>query len=358
MLALTIGLVLPASRLQAFGPPAPPPGLFEAHPTATPVPLPTFTPTAPPAVTATPVAPATVAPVLAPPAALPAAAAAPAAPQVQRLFFPRLGRGVSLHGASNSHGTEDPLASSFDYVTKAADTLDGLALEFGRDASTMRCVRRADGSAVSALTPGESVIIPAAGDLCHQVKAGETLASIATWYGVPAADLAAPNQLAGTELVAGQTLLIPNARSKYRNPSDVNIPRQPSNNWRYGDGHFIWPIDRDKVWVSQGFRNGKHMAVDLATAAGTLVRAADTGVVVKAGWTDNGYGYRIILDHGIDYISLYAHLSEYYVKEGDVVKKGDVIGMVGSTGNSTGPHLHFEVRDFGYLIDPLLVLPK
>ena len=286
-------------------------------------------------------------------------AAAPPGAAAQRLYFPRLAHGLGFQKAAPSHGdSDDPLANGFVYLVKAGDTLDGLALEFGRDAKTMLCVRRPDGSAISTLTPGESVLIPALGDLCHQVKAGETLATIATWYGIPADSLMAPNQLNSAAVVAGQTLLIPNARNRYRNPAEINAPRQPSNNWRYGDGHFIWPIERDKVWVSQGFRNGKHMAVDLATTVGTLVRAADTGVVVKAGWTDNGYGYRIILDHGIDYITLYAHLGEYYVKEGDVVKKGDVIGMVGSTGNSTGPHLHFELRDFGYLVDPLLVLPK
>ncbi len=370
VLLLAIGMVLPVARLEAAGPPLPPPGFFQAPPTPTPVSLPTFTPT--PASTtlipvknepAAPVATAAV-PATTTVAATMAPVAAPAGAVPQRLYFPRLAHGVGAHGeglqqAGSSHGNSgDPLANGFAYQVKAGDSLDGLALEFGRDAKTMLCVRRPDGSAISTLTPGESVLIPALGDLCHQVKEGETLATIATWYGIPAESLMPPNQLNSAAVVAGQTLLIPNARNRYHNPAEINAPRQPSNNWRYGDGHFIWPIERDKVWVSQGFRNGKHMAADLATTAGTLVRAADTGGVVKAGWTDNGYGYRIILDHGIDYITLYAHLGEYYVKEGDVVKKGDVIGMVGSTGHSTGPHLHFELRDFGYLVDPLLVLPK
>ncbi len=363
VLILAIGLVLPVARLEAAGPPLPPPGLFQAPPTPTPVPLPTFTPT-PASTTAMPVKNEPAAPIVVPATAatlVPVAAPEGTAP---RLYFPRLAHGAGAHSsglqkAAPGHGDgDDPLASSFIYVVKAGDTLDGLALDFGRDARSMLCVRRADGSAISTLTPGESILIPALADLCHQVKQGETIATIATWYGVSVDSLLAPNQLDSAADLAGQTLLIPNARNRYRNPAEINAPRQPSNNWRYGDGHFIWPIARDQVWVSQGFRNGKHMAVDLATTTGTLVRASDTGVVVKAGWMDNGYGYRIILDHGIDYITLYAHLGEYYVKEGDVVKKGDVIGMVGSTGNSTGPHLHFELRDFGYLVDPLLVLPK
>ena len=99
------------------------------------------------------------------------------------------------------------------------------------------------------------------------------------------------------------------------------------------------------------------MALDMAAPLGTPIFAADTGVVVKAGWSDIGYGYRVIIDHGIDYVTLYAHMSRYLVQPGDIVQKGDLIGYVGSTGNSTGPHLHFEIRDYGYLIDPLLVLP-
>lgn len=158
-------------------------------------------------------------------------------------------------------------------------------------------------------------------------------------------------------LHAGQTLLIPHARSRYRPPEEVHVTRPKRDGWWYGDGKFIWPLPRDSFWISQRFKHGKHMALDMAAPLGTPVYAADTGRVVKAGWSDIGYGYRVIIDHGIDYITLYAHLSEYYVQPGDIVQKGEIIGRVGSTGNSTGPHLHFEIRDYGYLIDPLLVLP-
>jgi murein DD-endopeptidase MepM/ murein hydrolase activator NlpD len=78
--------------------------------------------------------------------------------------------------------------------------------------------------------------------------------------------------------------------------------------------------------------------------------------VLRAGWNNQGYGYFVILDHQIDYLTLYAHLDRVLVSEGEVVGKGQVIGTVGTTGNSTGPHLHFEIRDFGRLINPLEIL--
>jgi len=258
-------------------------------------------------------------------------------------------------------GVSNPMVDSFVYEVKPGDTLSGLAMEFGRDVKTMACVRTEDRASVKMLHPGQHIIIPALSDLCHTVKSGETLQKIAAWYGVtPETLIAVPeNHLTGNGSIhQGQTILIPHARSRYQSPAAENLPRPQRDGWRYGDGEFVWPLPRGSFWISQRFKHGKHMAVDLAAAAGTPVYAADTGRVVKAGWSDIGYGYRIIIDHGIDYVTLYAHLSEYFVQPGDIVQKGEIIGRVGSTGNSTGPHLHFEVRDYGYLIDPLLVLPK
>jgi murein DD-endopeptidase MepM/ murein hydrolase activator NlpD len=88
----------------------------------------------------------------------------------------------------------------------------------------------------------------------------------------------------------------------------------------------------------------------------TFVAASDRGVVIRAGWNEQGYGNFVVIDHNIDYITLYAHLTEVLVKEGDIVAQGQIIGTIGSTGNSTGPHLHFEIRDFGRRINPLDLL--
>ncbi|RME81665.1 MAG: LysM peptidoglycan-binding domain-containing protein [Caldilineae bacterium] len=328
------------------GGPIPPRSLFQAPPTPTPAPL-------PPAILPVPLL------------AQPERDVPEPETEKSAVFLPLVHRAGVLFARPETTGSpeavENPLVDSFVYTVRDGDTFSDLAIEFGRDQRTLSCVRDEEGRPVRTLVPGQSIVVPATNDLCHRVKPGETLAEIADWYGIEEETIRTSplnSFLNEKPPRVGQYVLIPNARSRYRDPSEVNLPRPRKEGWYYGDGQFIWPVERDKLWVSQGFRHGKHMAVDLAAPEGTPVRAADTGIVLKAGWSDSGYGYRIVIDHGIDYITLYAHLSEYYVQPGDIVQKGEIIGLVGSTGNSTGPHLHFEIRDFGYLIDPLLLLPK
>jgi murein DD-endopeptidase MepM/ murein hydrolase activator NlpD len=99
------------------------------------------------------------------------------------------------------------------------------------------------------------------------------------------------------------------------------------------------------------------MALDIATWLGKPVVAADGGRVIAVGWDNSGYGYRVIIDHGGGVRTLYAHLSRYTVDYGEYVNKGQMIGRVGSTGQSTGPHLHFEVRRYNYRVNPWDWLP-
>jgi murein DD-endopeptidase MepM/ murein hydrolase activator NlpD len=97
---------------------------------------------------------------------------------------------------------------------------------------------------------------------------------------------------------------------------------------------------------------GTHNAVDISSAVGQAVRAPADGIVVKAEWA-NGYGNVIYLSHGYGYSTRYGHLSSYAAKPGQHVKRGDIIGYVGSTGRSTGPHLHYEVRLNNNPVNPL-----
>lgn len=125
-----------------------------------------------------------------------------------------------------------------------------------------------------------------------------------------------------------------------------------------GSGYFSWPVSGARITSGFGPRWGStHTGVDLAITLGTPVRASDEGRVVFAGWNSGGYGNLIKVDHGNGYQTWYAHLSKIYVRNGEVVSKGEVIGAVGSTGNSTGPHLHFEVRISGSPKNPLKYLP-
>jgi murein DD-endopeptidase MepM/ murein hydrolase activator NlpD len=100
-----------------------------------------------------------------------------------------------------------------------------------------------------------------------------------------------------------------------------------------------------------------HAGIDLAALAGTEVRAASAGLVVAVLHDQVGYGTHVVLDHGGGVTTLYAHLQEASVHPGDLLLQGDRLGSVGSTGNSTGPHLHFEVRVEGRPVDPEAHLP-
>jgi hypothetical protein len=119
-----------------------------------------------------------------------------------------------------------------------------------------------------------------------------------------------------------------------------------------GSGNFSWPASGD---ISNGFYR-YHPALDIAAHFGAPILAADAGHVVVAGW-DHYYGYHLIIDHGNDYQTLYAHLQSYYVEVGNNVSKGMNIGEMGSTGNSSGPHLHFEIRQGQTRRNPYNFLP-
>ncbi len=122
-----------------------------------------------------------------------------------------------------------------------------------------------------------------------------------------------------------------------------------------GSGKFIWPRVYQAISGTK-FQEG-HPGIDLSTPEGAVVYAADAGSVIFAGWSDLGYGNTIVIDHGNGYKTLYAHLSQVSQYCGASVRAGQIIGLSGSTGNSSGPHLHFEVRVPGGYLNPFKVLP-
>lgn len=114
---------------------------------------------------------------------------------------------------------------------------------------------------------------------------------------------------------------------------------------------FIWPVDGGNVsdpYISD--RN--HKGLDIAAPGGTDIYASDSGIVAEAGWNDGGYGYYVMIDHENGYVTLYGHASEVFVSAGDYVSAGDVIAAVGSTGDSTGNHCHFEIRTVDEFCNP------
>lgn len=275
-----------------------------------------------------------------------------------RVFLPLAG-----HQPVSRYATVNP--ESFPYTVQPGDTLWSLALDFGRDLDTMSCVTTPTGADGETVFAGTIIVVPALEDVCYTVRPGESLAGIAARHRLAVADIVAVpwNRFTAPpyRVQPRQRVLLPGARPNAQPRADshtisVSSDRWGSTSfadWPYGDGHFIWPVEG---WISQGARVG-HTALDIAVAEGTPIQAADRGTVILAGWDPTGYGFRVVIDHGTDYITLYAHLKDIYVEHGQVVGKGQVIGAAGANGNITGPHLHFEVRDFGRLIDPLKVLP-
>jgi murein DD-endopeptidase MepM/ murein hydrolase activator NlpD len=127
-----------------------------------------------------------------------------------------------------------------------------------------------------------------------------------------------------------------------------------------GSGVFVWPMQgriTSRYGAYRRYSRGHfHTGVDIATTYGTPVLAADNGEVIFAGWWD-GYGKAVVVDHGRGIATVYGHLSRIYPTVGMTVAKGQTIGLEGNTGNSTGPHLHFEVRRNGSPVNPMPFLP-
>ncbi len=191
----------------------------------------------------------------------------------------------------------------------------------------------------------------------HVVRPGETLWRIARRYGVTVEAIARANGIPDpTRIRAGQRLFIPGGR-----PEEGPSPRPrageeggvPGGTWR-------WPVDGPVTSVFGAPRaHGRrgHTGIDIAAPAGTAVRAARAGRVAFAG-RKGSYGRLVVLDHGRGFASWYAHLSRIAVRPGQHVDAGAVIGRVGTSGNATGPHLHFEIRRRGRPLDPLVFLAR
>ena len=167
-------------------------------------------------------------------------------------------------------------------------------------------------------------------------------------------------------LMSTETTELPETESEASD--EINISQQPAQAEPIGQtdelysesisesedvfsASFIWPVNGG--YISDPFLSDRnHKGLDIAAPAGTDIYAADGGTVLEAGWNDGGYGYCVVIDHGNGYTTLYAHASEVYVSAGQSVSRGELIAAVGTTGDSTGNHCHFEVRYGGSYLNP------
>ena len=222
------------------------------------------------------------------------------------------------------------------------------------------------------ISPGQELIIPPTNDILYEWHEGDTLENIARDFKADLNEILhwSGNKLDVTNPVIdeGDLVMIPGGEREFqqwvvptyavgKSGTNASLPGGCSINGPglWGSGFFIWPAGNHYL-SGNDFWSG-HLAIDIAAGTGAPIYAADSGVVVFAGWDSNGYGNVIMIDHQNGYHTLYAHLSALNVSCGSNAAQGQVIGYGGSTGNSTGPHLHFEVRYFGGFLNPWTVLP-
>jgi murein DD-endopeptidase MepM/ murein hydrolase activator NlpD len=268
------------------------------------------------------------------------------------------------------------------YTVQAGDTLFGIAAQFGlRPESVLWANYDSLEDNPHLLRTGMDLAIPPVNGIVYTVADGDTVESIAEKYKVtPDAiyvdgyewNLLKP----GEQPFAGASLIIPGGSREFKAWTISAAENAPKTSYDssgapvvrgnigtcgnvapglVGTGSFIWPAA--KHWVSGNNYAGWHPGIDLAARLGDPIYAADNGVVIYAGWNNWGYGNLVVIDHGNGWQTWYAHNSEIYVGCGQNIYQGSVIAAAGSTGRSTGPHLHFETRFQGTLPNPFNVLP-
>lgn len=256
---------------------------------------------------------------------------------------------------SGSSSGEKARTKIINYKVEPGDTISTIAQEFGLSVNTILWENNL--SSYSLIRPGDELrILPGTG-ISHEVKSGENLSYIAKKYEITVDDLMKANRLTdSSKLSLGQELFIPDGKKTSPAPVKTQSTYNPIStiknivsSQQVSPNKMAWPTEGARI--SQYF-SWRHTGLDIANKLGTPIYAADAGTVTYSGWS-NGYGYRIDIDHGGGKKTRYAHFSKLYMTVGDTVSKGQAIGEMGSTGWSTGSHLHFEVMIDGTKYNPL-----
>jgi murein DD-endopeptidase MepM/ murein hydrolase activator NlpD len=227
------------------------------------------------------------------------------------------------------------------YNVVSGDSIYGIANKVGLAPETIMWSNPHLEDNPDLLNVGQELVILPLNGVYHQVGGSDTIEGIASTYKTdPQLILDFPlNELdpENPVIVPGQWIVVPGGSKPFVPRTVTAYTGEIPGNATAGSGAFVWPASGN---IYQGFWAG-HPAVDIAAWPGAPVLAADSGYVIVAGWDNSGYGFHVVIDHGNGYQTLYAHLQAYYVDAGQNVAKGTQIGEMGSTGFSTGPHLHF-----------------
>ncbi|MFM8322541.1 MAG: peptidoglycan DD-metalloendopeptidase family protein, partial [Chloroflexota bacterium] len=224
------------------------------------------------------------------------------------------------------------------------------------------------------LSIGMELLIPPVDGVVHRWETGDDLDGVAARYKTNAAAIinwpGNALDLVDPQVPIGAELMVPGGQREFRQWIIPTIPREAAGvansvlgagacqgpfSGAYGSGTFIWPSNAHTLSGNDYWPG--HLAIDIGIGEGQPIYAADAGVVVFAGWSNGGYGNTVMIDHGNGYQTLYAHMSLVTARCGQSVSQGTPVGQAGSTGNSTGAHLHFEVRYQGGFVSPWFVLP-
>lgn len=244
------------------------------------------------------------------------------------------------------------------YLVQQGDTIGSIAQKFAISITTVLWQNNL--SATTTIRPGQQLsILPTTG-LAYTIKKGDTLKSIANRYQGDPDTITEFNHLASiTDIHVGETLVVPNGvkptvvverpRIVKNIPDvirDIFVPSTPAPD---NGTQLLWPLLSHRI--TQYFHFG-HSAIDVGDKIGNPIYAAESGRVIYAGWS-TGYGNNVRINHGNGLVTLYGHSSKLLVAVGDIVERGQIIALIGSTGRSTGPHLHFEVQVNGRKTNPL-----
>ena len=269
------------------------------------------------------------------------------------------------------------------YTVEDGDTVFGISEKFGLKPQTVLWgnyyVLLDD---PHALKSGQVLNILPVDGTYHEWQEGEGLNGVASYYGVKPEDIinyptnnldpATVGDFAAPNIKPGTWLIVPGGKRQFVSWSaPLGVTREnaayarvlgagacdPVTGGAVGFGTFVWPANKHYLSGFDYSPESNHWGLDIAGNGGEGAYATDAGVIVYAGWNDYGYGNMVMVDHGNGFQSLYAHLSEIYVGCGQSVGQGDAIGAIGSTGRSSGAHLHFEIMTATVKINPWDVLP-